>query len=68
MNERQQLKHQRTQQNIIQAAHELIQENGFNRLSLRAIAKRVQYAPASLYEYFDNKDAITIVYANEAGI
>lgn len=58
MNERQFLKHERTRQNIIQAAHELIQENGFNRLSLRAIAKRVQYAPASLYEYFENKDAI----------
>lgn len=58
MNERQLLKHERTRQNIIQAAHELIQENGFNRLSLRAIAKRVQYAPASLYEYFENKDAI----------
>ena len=58
MNERQQQKHERTRQNIIQAAHELIQENGFNRVSLRAIAKRVQYAPASLYEYFENKDAI----------
>ena len=47
MNERQQQKHERTRQNIIQAAHELIQENGFNRVSLRAIAKRVQYAPLS---------------------
>ena len=68
MNERQLLKHQRTRQNIIQAAHELIQENGYNRLSLRAIAKRVQYAPASLYEYFDNKDAIIDALSDEINV
>ena len=58
MNERQRQKHERTQSMIIAAAKELIQENGFSQLSLRAIAKRVQYAPASLYEYFESKDAI----------
>ena len=68
MNERQQRKHERTRRNIIQAAHELIQENGFNRLSLRAIAKRVQYAPASLYEYFENKDAIIDALCEEINI
>ena len=68
MNERQLLKHQRTKQNIIKAAHELIQENGFNHLSLRAIAKRVQYAPASLYEYFDNKDSIIDALSDEINL
>ena len=48
----------RTKARILQAARELAQENGFENLSLRAIARRVDYSPASLYEYYANKDAI----------
>jgi AcrR family transcriptional regulator len=51
-------KQQRTKARILKAARELAQENGFENLSLRAIARRVDYSPASLYEYFANKDAI----------
>lgn len=58
MNERQALKRQRTIEKILQAAKELIQENGFNRLSLRAVASRAGFSPASLYEYFNGKDDI----------
>ena len=58
MNERQALKRQRTIKKILQAAKELIQENGFNRLSLRAVASRSGFSPASLYEYFNGKDDI----------
>ena len=58
MNERQAKKRERTGQLIVQAAKELIHENGFNRLSLRAIAARIGFAPASLYEYFTGKDDI----------
>ena len=58
MNERQILKRQRTTQMILQAAKELIHENGFNRLSLRAVAARSGFSPASLYEYFTGKDDI----------
>jgi AcrR family transcriptional regulator len=58
MNERQALKRQRTTEKILQAAKELIQENGFNRLSLRAVASRSGFSPASLYEYFNGKDDI----------
>jgi len=43
---------------ILQAAKELLHENGYNRLSLRAIAQRAGFAPASLYEYFTGKDDI----------
>lgn len=43
---------------ILIAAKELLHENGYNRLSLRAIAQRAGFAPASLYEYFTGKDDI----------
>jgi len=58
MNERQLQKRIRTKKIILQAAKELIHENGFNRLSLRAVAARAGFSPASLYEYFTGKDDI----------
>lgn len=58
MNERQAQKRTRTTETILTAAKELIHENGFNRLSLRAVAQRAGFSPASLYEYFTGKDDI----------
>lgn len=58
MNERQAQKRIRTTETILTAAKELIHENGFNRLSLRAVAQRAGFSPASLYEYFTGKDDI----------
>lgn len=48
----------RVQKRIVEAARNLVIENGFDNLSLRGIARRVDYSPAALYEYFDSKDAI----------
>ena len=58
MNERQFQKRIRTKIIILHAAKELIHENGFNRLSLRGVAARAGFSPASLYEYFTGKDDI----------
>ena len=55
MNERQFQKRIRTKRIILQAAKELIHENGFNRLSLRGVAARAGFSPASLYEYLQEK-------------
>lgn len=49
---------QKTKQAILQAARELINEYGAEGLSLRAIARRIDYSPAGLYEYFDSKHQI----------
>ena len=48
----------RTRQEILEAALSLIDEEGPDRLTLRALARRVDYSPAGLYEYFDSKDEI----------
>ncbi len=51
-------RHEKTKQAILQTARELVSEEGADKLSLREIARRIDYSPAGLYEYFDGKDDI----------
>lgn len=51
-------RHQRTQHAIIEAARHIIRETGVDSLSIRAIAERIDYSPAGLYEYFGSKEEI----------
>lgn len=44
---------------ILQAAKELIAEKGSARLKIHDIASRADVTPASIYQYFPNKNAIT---------
>jgi AcrR family transcriptional regulator len=56
----------RTRQEILDTALELLNESGPEGLSLREIARRVDYSPAGLYEYFDSKAAIVDALCLEA--
>lgn len=47
-----------TADGILDEARNLVMANGWDRFSLRALARAVGLSPASLYEYFDNKEAI----------
>lgn len=58
MNSSREKRHNRMRARILKAARKLVHASGFNKLSLRAIAREVDYSPAGLYEYFPNKDAI----------
>lgn len=51
-------RHARTQQAILDAARAIIKEEGVEKLSMRAIADRIDYSPAGLYEYFAGKEEI----------
>jgi AcrR family transcriptional regulator len=51
-------RYQRTHQAIIDAARQIIREAGVDNLSMRAIAERIDYSPAGLYEYFGSKEEI----------
>lgn len=51
-------RHERTKEAILNAARDLIVERGAKKLSLRAIARRIDYSPAGLYEYFGSKEEI----------
>lgn len=51
-------RHLRTREAILEAARQIIYEQGADGLSMRAIAERIDYSPAGLYEYFGGKDEI----------
>ena len=43
---------------ILQAAVELILQNGFDAVTMRAIADRIEYSASTIYLYFKNKTEI----------
>jgi len=49
---------QRTQQAILTAAREIINKQGIEALSMRAIADKIDYSPAGLYNHYDSKEEI----------
>src|SRR5688500_7951298 len=42
----------------VEAARDLASEEGLDALSMRAIAQRAEYSPATIYLYFRDKDAL----------
>ncbi len=48
----------RTKDEILNAAIELIMEQGIDNLQMREVAKRVDYSIGGLYQYFASKDEI----------
>src|SRR4051794_6555692 len=51
-------RYQRTHEAILEAARQIIHEEGISALSMRAIAQRIDYSAAGLYEYFASKEEI----------
>jgi AcrR family transcriptional regulator len=51
---------------LLAAAHELVREEGYEGLTIRKLAKRVGYAPMSVYSYFADKHAILHAIAEDA--
>ncbi len=60
-----QRRHHKTKENILQAARELIAEKGIDGLSLRELARRIDYSPSGLYEYFHSKDELVTAVCAE---
>ena len=50
---------------ILDTAQELIRENGYEKLTIRGIAQKIEYSPMSLYNHFPDKDAILVALAQE---
>jgi AcrR family transcriptional regulator len=59
---------ERTRQAILDATMQLIVEKGPDNLSLREVARRIDYSPAGLYEYFDGKDELVEAACREADL
>jgi AcrR family transcriptional regulator len=58
-------RHVRTKQAILDAAREIIAEEGPAALSMRALADRIDYSPAALYEYYGSKEEIVVAVCDE---
>lgn len=50
---------------LIAAARQLVQEEGYEGLTIRKLAKRVGYAPMSVYSYFADKQDILLALAQD---
>ena len=64
--------HERTQDDreavhraILDAARELFVSEGYQNVSIRKIAERIEYSPAAIYGYFPSKDDIFFALAEE---
>jgi AcrR family transcriptional regulator len=50
---------------ILDAARDLFVSHGYQEVSIRKIAERIEYSPAAIYSYFPSKDDIFFALAEE---
>src|SRR5262249_53942976 len=63
--ERQERDREAVRRAILDAARDLFVTEGYQNVSIRKIAERVEYSPAALYSYFPSKDDIFFALAEE---
>jgi AcrR family transcriptional regulator len=63
--ERQERDRETVRRAILDAARDLFVTEGYGNVSLRKIAERIEYSPASIYSYFPSKDDIFFALAEE---
>jgi AcrR family transcriptional regulator len=51
-------RHDITKQKILDAARKILVTEGLAVLSMRALAEQIDYSPAAIYKYFENKEEI----------
>jgi AcrR family transcriptional regulator len=51
---------------ILDSAHKLFLDNGFDKVSIRNIAEAIEYSPATIYLYFKDKNEIFHALHQEA--
>lgn len=63
--ERQERDREAVSRAILDAARELFVTHGYEEVSIRKIADRIEYSPAAIYGYFPSKDDIFFALAEE---
>lgn len=58
LTERRQKEKVEMRQNILDAAMDLFSAEGFESVSIRKIAEKIEYHPSTIYLYFEDKDTI----------
>jgi AcrR family transcriptional regulator len=51
---------QEIRQRILSAAREIAAEEGWQAVSTRKVAERIEYSQSTIYDYFENKEAILL--------
>src|SRR5580658_4540027 len=51
---------EQTRVNILDAAYDIVKDEGWQALSMRKIADKIEYTAPIIYEYYANKDAILL--------
>ncbi|MBB6669530.1 TetR/AcrR family transcriptional regulator [Cohnella nanjingensis] len=59
MNRRERHK-QELRQRIIAATREIVAKDGWQGVTIRKVAEQIEYSPPTIYEYFENKDALLV--------
>jgi len=65
LKERQERDRETVSRAILDAARELFVRDGYDEVSIRKIAERIEYSPAAIYSYFSSKDDIFFALAEE---
>ncbi|HMD37473.1 MAG TPA: TetR/AcrR family transcriptional regulator [Vicinamibacterales bacterium] len=63
--ERQERDREAVRRSILDAARDLFVTEGFQNVSIRKIAEKIEYSPAAIYGYFAGKDDIFFALAEE---
>src|SRR5712692_10057363 len=63
--ERQERDRETVRRAILDAARDLFVSEGYQNVSIRKIAERIEYSPAAIYGYFASKDDIFFALAEE---
>ena len=63
--ERQDRERQAVTASILTAARDLFVAEGYQSVSIRKVAERIEYSPAAIYSYFASKDDIFLALAEE---
>ena len=56
---------QEVRQAILTAAREIALYEGWQAVTIRKVAERIEYSPSMIYEYFTSKEAILLELLNE---
>jgi AcrR family transcriptional regulator len=56
--ERREREREQLRARIVEAARDILSDDGLAGLSMRAIAERIEYSPATIYLYFKDKDEL----------
>lgn len=63
--ERQERERTAFRESILDAARDLFVNEGYQNVTMRKIAERIEYSPAAIYSYFPSKDDIFFALAEE---